>query len=188
MLILENALADSSPVPAFDLIEATAVLRRTPAALRGMLEGLPEAWTRVDEGPETWSAFDVIGHLCDGEETDWIPRARIILEHGSARPFDPYDRFRHLTFDHGQTIEARLERFAHLRERSLQALDAMALNEALLDREGRHPALGVVTLRNLLAAWVTHDLDHVFQISRVLAKRYREDVGPWTEYMRVLRS
>jgi hypothetical protein len=164
------------------------LLRRTPAVLSALLLDLPEPWLTAREGEGTWSAFDVVGHLCDGEETDWIPRARLILEHGDAKPFEPYDRFRHLSVDHGRTIAQRLERFARLRQASLEALASMRLTAADLDRPGRHPALGPVTLRQLLSTWTAHDLDHLFQISRVLAKRYRDDTGPWIEYLRVLRS
>ncbi len=170
----------------FRLDEATLLLRRTPAVLRELLTGLPESWLTAGEGEGTWSPFQVVGHLCDGEETDWIPRARIILEHGAARPFDPYDRFRHLSVDHGATIEARLERFARLRAGSLAALAGMKLAEADLDRTGIHPEFGPVTLRQLLSTWVAHDLDHVVQISRTLAVRQRNDAGPWTRYLRVL--
>jgi DinB superfamily len=170
------------------LSEAVAVLERTPRTLRALLEGLPEAWLGATEGASTWSAFDVVGHLCDGEETDWIPRARIILEHGEARPFDPYDRFRHQRVDHGRTLEERLARFDRLRSESLRSLAALSIDEAALARRGTHPELGPVTLGQLLATWVAHDLDHLHQISRVLARRYRDDVGPWVAYLRVVRD
>ena len=172
----------------FTWTEGREVLRRTPATLRAMLGGLPEAFVRLDEGPETWSPFDVVGHLIDGEETDWVPRARIILEHGPARPFDPYDRFLHLSRAARETLAGRLDRFAELRAQSLATVDAMRLGPAELAREGRHPALGPVTLAQLLATWVTHDLDHVTQIARTIAKGYRKEAGPWIEYIKVLRQ
>jgi hypothetical protein len=130
----------------------------------------------------------VVGHLCDGEETDWIPRARIILEHGEARPFDPYDRFRHQKVDHGRTLAERLDRFERLRRESLRSLAALEIDEARLARRGTHPELGTVTLGQLLATWVAHDLDHLHQISRVLARRYRDEAGPWVAYLRVLKG
>jgi hypothetical protein len=168
--------------------EAREVLRRTPATLDAMLRGLPEAFVRLDEGPDTWSPFDVVGHLIDGEETDWVPRTRIILEHGPARPFDPYDRFSHLARKASETLAGRLDRFAELRAANLVTIDAMKLGPADLAREGRHPALGPVTLGMLLATWVTHDLDHVTQIARTIAKGYRKEAGPWVEYIKVLRQ
>jgi len=168
--------------------EAREVLRRTPAALRELLGGLPEAWVRLDEGPDTWSPFDVVGHLIDGEVTDWVPRTRLILEHGAARPFVPFDRFAHLTRAAGETLSARLDRFATLRAENLAAIDALRLGPAELARGGLHPELGPVTLGQLLATWVTHDLDHLAQIARTMAKGYKEEAGPWIRYIRVLRQ
>jgi hypothetical protein len=172
----------------FRVDEAVAMLERTPRALRAWLEGLPESWVHATEGESSWSPFAIVGHLCDGEETDWIPRARIILEHGEARPFDTFDRYRHQRVDHGATLAERLDRFQRLRTASLEALGSLGLDEAALRRRGTHPELGSVTLEQLLATWVAHDLDHLFQIARVMAKRYREDAGPWIAYLRVLRS
>jgi hypothetical protein len=170
------------------LSEAVAVLERTPGILRALLGGLPDPWLRATEGEGTWSAFDVVGHLCDGEETDWIPRARIILEHGEARPFDPYDRFRHLRVDHGKTLEERLDRFERLRRESLESLAGLRIDAEALGKRGTHPELGTVTLSQLLATWVAHDLDHLHQVSRVLARRYRGEAGPWVAYLRVLKG
>lgn len=169
----------------FDLAEGRAVLARTPAALRSLLAGLPEPWLRCDEGPQTFSPHQVLGHLIHGEKTDWIARTRIILEQGEARPFDPYDRFAQDREPPATTPEL-LDRFAELRRASLDALDALQLKESDLDRRGTHPALGTVTLRQLLATWVAHDLSHVGQIARVMAKRYTDAVGPWRQYLRVL--
>ena len=164
------------------------VLARTPAVLKQLLSGLPEPWIRLDEGPATWSPFDVVGHLIDGEETDWVPRARIILAHGAARAFVPFDRFAHLARAPQETLDGRLARFAELRAANLAAIDALNLGPGELALPGRHPELGPVTLGQLLATWVTHDLNHVAQISRTMAKGYRTEAGPWIQYIRVLRE
>lgn len=170
----------------FDLAMATEVLRRTPRALEDLLGGLPEPWVRGTEGPDTFSAFDVVGHLIDGEETDWIPRARIILSNGPDPRFEPYDRFRHWTRNVGRTLPSLLEEFARLRAENLGTLESWKLTEEQLGLPGVHPTLGAVTLRQLLAAWVVHDLGHVAQVARVMAKQYREAVGPWVPFMPVL--
>lgn len=170
----------------FALDEATAILARTPATLSALLRGLPEGWIAAHEGGETWSPFDVMGHLIHGEKTDWVPRARIILEHGDARPFDPFDRFAQFEASKGRTLASLLDEFAQLREGNLRELASLRLTEKDLDRGGRHPELGPVTLRQLLATWVTHDLDHVAQISRVLARQYSDEVGPWRAYLRII--
>lgn len=170
----------------FDLAEGIAILERTPALLDAWLRGLPNAWVRADEGGDTWNAFDVVGHLIDGEETDWIPRARIILEQGEGRPFDKYDRFAQATRFAGWSLETLLDRFAALRRDNLATVRGWRLTGEQLDRRGRHPELGAVTLRQLLATWVAHDLNHLAQISRVMAKRHAEDVGPWRAYLSIL--
>lgn len=170
----------------FALDEAVAILSRTPATLDALLRGLPDGWTSAHEGSDTWSPFDVLGHLVHGERTDWIPRARIILEHGEARAFETFDRFAQFRESEGKTLPQLLDEFGALRRESLRALAALHLTDAALDRRGRHPALGVVTLRQLLATWVAHDLDHVVQISRVMAKQYSDAVGPWRAYLRVI--
>jgi hypothetical protein len=169
-----------------DCQDATAVLERTPAALRGMLAGLPESWLLADEGPDTFSPRDVVGHLIHGEETDWIPRMRIILDHGESVPFTPFDRFAFRTASVGHTTDALLDRFAELRTGNLRALRALALDEAALARTGMHPGLGRVTLAQLFAAWVVHDLGHVKQIARAMARQYTAAVGPWREYLTIL--
>ncbi len=166
--------------------EAVAILARTPAALDALLRGLPDGWVVANEGGDTWSPFDVIGHLIHGEQTDWLPRARIILEHGEARAFDKFDRFAQLAVSEGRTLANVLDELATLRDTNLRELAAMRLTDADLDRRGRHPELGVVTLRQLLATWVAHDLDHVMQVSRVLARQYSDEVGPWRAYLRVI--
>ena len=170
----------------FDLAQSYAVLERTPGVLRALLAGLPETWTTPNEGPDTWSAFNVVGHLIDGEATDWMARARIILAQGENRRFDPFDRFRHIAATTGKTLGELLDRFAALRERNLADLKALALGPAQLALTGEHPALGTVTLEQLLATWVVHDLGHIAQIARVMAKQYGVAVGPWQEYLPVL--
>ncbi len=174
-------------VTGFSLDEAIAVLTRTPAALDALLRGLPDTWMRRNEGKDTWSAFDILGHLIVGERTDWVPRVRIILLNGETRPFDPFDRFAQLKLNPDQTIGQRLDDFARLRSESLAALQALNLQPEDLARRGTHPGLGPVTLSELLAAWAVHDLTHLHQLSRVMAHQYREAVGPWAAYMGVLR-
>jgi len=169
----------------FDLELSIDVLRRTPAALREMLLGVAEPWARGTEGPETFSPFDVVGHLIDGEETDWVPRARLILARGEAR-FEPYDRFRHQGRNAGRSLGSLLGEFARLREANLDTVRGWRLTAAELDLPGHHPALGRVTLRQLLAAWVVHDLGHIAQAARVMAKQYKDAVGPWVPFMPVL--
>ena len=166
--------------------EAVAILSRTPATLNALLRDLPDGWIVAHEGGDSWSPFDVIGHLIHGERTDWLQRIRIILEHGETREFDKFDRSAQFTESRGCTLAELLDEFASLRQANLRALDALHITHADLDRRGRHPALGVVTLRHLLATWVAHDLDHVMQISRVLATQYSEEVGPWRAYLRVI--
>lgn len=170
----------------FDPDRALEVLERTPAVFYAMLNGLPDAWTRSNEGPDTFSAFDNVGHLLHGERTDWITRARIILEQGESRRFEPFDRFAHYRENEGRSLDELLDDFADARRRSLETLRGWQLGDAQLALEGEHPALGTVTLRQLLAAWVAHDLGHVAQTARVLAKQYREAVGPWRAYLPVL--
>ena len=171
---------------AFAVEEAIAILERTPAALDALLRGLPDGWIAAHEGGETWSPFDVIGHLIHGERTDWMPRARMILQQGDARPFDTFDRLAQFAESRGRTLASLLDELAALRRESLRELAALRLTDADLDRRGRHPAFGVVTLRQLLATWVAHDLDHVMQIARVLARQYSDEVGPWRAYLRII--
>jgi hypothetical protein len=171
----------------FSMAGAIAVLTRTPATLDALLRGLSDTWVRRNEGKDTWSAFDIVGHLIVGERTDWIPRMRIILRNGEARPFDRFDRFAHLKESPDQPIEQLLDDFARLRNESLAALQAFSLQPEDLARRGTHPELGGVTLSELLAAWAVHDLTHLHQLSRVMAHQYREAAGPWTAYMGVLR-
>jgi DinB superfamily len=169
----------------FHLERSVDVLRRTPGTLIGLVNGLDDTWTRATEGAETFSAFDVIGHLIDGEETDWVPRARLILDR-STTPFEPYDRFRHRGRNAQRSVGSLVEEFGRLRADNLKVLDSWRLSEADLDLSGTHPGLGRVTLRQLLAAWVVHDLGHIAQIARVMAKQYREEIGPWAQYLPVV--
>ena len=169
-----------------NLSEPIEILERTPRTLHGLLDDVSKRWESGTEGPETFSPFDNVGHLVDGEETDWMVRARIILAQGANRRFEPYDRFRHRRRSAGRTLESLLEEFAKLRAENLKALRSWNLTEAQLDLLGEHPSLGPVTLRQLLAAWVVHDLGHIAQVARVMAKQYRAEVGPWVQYLPVL--
>jgi hypothetical protein len=164
-----------------------ALLTRTPLALNALLRDLPEAWTHCNEGDQTWSAFDIVGHLIHGERTDWMPRARMILQSGETRTFEPFDRWAQEHESEGQSLEQLLDEFAHMRTENLKELRALHLAPEDLARRGRHPALGVVTLSQLLATWAAHDLTHLHQLSRVMAHQYREAVGPWRAYLGVLQ-
>ena len=170
----------------FSPSDAVAILTRTPAILNAWLRGLPDAWVLRNEGKDTWSAFDIVGHLIVGERTDWMPRVRVILEDGEA-PFDPFDRFAQAKESQGKSLVDLLDDFTRLRRENLSALGGLNLRPEDLTRRGRHPALGVVTLSELLATWAVHDLTHVHQLSRVMAHQYREAVGPWSAYLGVLR-
>jgi len=170
----------------FELANGIAVLERTPRTLRSLLAGLPTAWTEPNEGPGTWSAFDVVGHLIHGERTDWIPRARIILAQGPDRRFAPFDRFAHQRVEESRTLAELLEEFERLRASSLVTLAGWRLTEDRLALEGEHPEFGTVTLRQLLATWVAHDLGHLAQISRVMACQYRSAIGPWRAYLSIM--
>jgi hypothetical protein len=168
------------------LDDATALLARTPAVLAGLLGGMPQAWLDCREGPKTFSPIDVLGHLIYGEQVDWIPRARIILEQGEARPFDPFDRVGFEDLIAGKSAKELLDTFAALRNQNLQALAELKLRPEMFGRTGTHPGLGRVTLGQLLAAWVVHDLGHLAQIERVMARQYREAVGPWRQFLPIL--
>lgn len=171
----------------FTLADATAVLSRTPVVLRSLLSGLSPEWTTNNEGENTWSPYDVIGHLIHGERTDWIPRLKIILASGEAEPFPPFDRFAMFEESQGKSLEELLATFAELREQSLTTLASLHLTTEDLDKRGMHPALGSVRLESLLATWVVHDLSHLAQITRTMAKQYRGAVGPWAEYLSILQ-
>ena len=170
----------------FDLPTGAAVLRRTPSALGALLAGLPPQWTDGTEGPDTWSPYDILGHLVQGERADWIPRARIILAQGDDRRFQPFDRFAQFRESQGKSLADLLDEFARLRAESLSTLESWRLTDVELALEGEHPAFGPVTLRQLLSTWVAHDLGHVAQTARVMAKQYRDAVGPWRAYLPVM--
>ena len=172
----------------FTTAEGTAILSRTPAILNAWLRGLPDGWTTAHEGGNTWSPYDVVGHLIHGEQTDWIPRARIILEHGETRAFEPFDRFAQFGASAHRSLESLLDEFADLRGANVQALESLRLTPDDLERRGLHPELGVVTLGQLLATWVAHDLDHLNQISRVMGRQYTNAVGPWKAYLRIVNQ
>jgi hypothetical protein len=170
----------------FELAQAIEILRRTPATLNALLRDLPEPWLVQNEGVDTWSPYDVIGHLIHGEETDWIPRAKIIIEHGETRAFEPFDRVAMFEESKGKSFVELLDTFAELRAKNLCELDSLSLTADLLNKRGRHPELGVVTLRQLLSTWVVHDLGHIRQVVRVMSKQYRDAIGPWRPYLSIL--
>lgn len=169
------------------LEDTVSLLSRTPAALDVLLRDLPETWTFRNEGENTWNVFDVIGHLVHGERTDWMSRARMILQFGESRTFEPFDRLGQVRESQGKSLGQLLDEFARLRSENLGELRALNLRQVDLERSGRHPSFGVVTLSELLATWVTHDLTHLHQISRIMAHQYRETVGPWSVYLGVLQ-
>lgn len=171
----------------FNLEQAIEILSRTPAVLNSLLSGLSSDWITSNEGDETWSPFDVLGHLIHGERTDWIPRIKIILQSGEAETFETFDRFAQFEESKGRSLEELLNTFAALRSQSLTTLASLNITAEDLTRRGTHPALGSVRLEELLATWVVHDLSHLTQITRTMAKQYREAVGPWETYLSVLQ-
>jgi uncharacterized damage-inducible protein DinB len=171
---------------AFFFEDALPILRATPSVLRAWLSELPESWIMANEGPETWSPFDVVGHLIHGERTDWIPRLELLLAHGESRPFTPFDRFAQFRASQGKSLSELLDTFAELRQANVERLESLQLRTSDLDRRGLHPELGPVTLGQLLATWVAHDLNHLGQIARVMGRQYTRAVGPWIEYLPLL--
>ena len=170
-----------------NLLQTMSLLSRTPAALDALLRDLPEAWTLRNEGEGTWNVFDVVGHLIHGERSDWMTRTKVILQSGEKQPFEPFDRLGQFRESQGKSLGQLLDEFARLRSENLIELRALNLGDADLERRGRHPALGVVTLSELLSTWAVHDLTHLHQISRIMAHQYRDDVGPWSRYLGVLQ-
>jgi hypothetical protein len=170
----------------FDLPAGLAVLERTPHTLRAMLAGLPPAWTDANEGPDTWSPYVIVGHLIYGERANWIPRAQVILAQGPQRRFTPFDRFAQFRESQGKSLADLLDEFGRLRSENLTTLAAWRLTDAQLALEGEHPEFGPVTLRQLLATWVAHDLGHIAQTARVMAKQYRDAIGPWRAYLPIM--
>jgi uncharacterized damage-inducible protein DinB len=171
----------------FSLNDALPVLRATPTVLRAWLSGLPDSWITATEGPDTWSPFDIVGHLIHGERTDWIPRLELLLAHGESQPFTPFDRFAQYQDSRGKSLAQLLDTFAELRQSNVARLESLQ-TQLDLERLGRHPELGPVTLGQLLATWVAHDLSHLGQIARVMARQYTDQVGPWVEYLPLLGS
>ena len=170
----------------FDLAETLDILERTPSVVGTLLRGTSPSWYTANEGPDTWSAFDIVGHLIHGEETDWVPRARIILEHGDTQPFEPFDRFAQFSRFPGWSLDQLLDQFTHLRQANLKIVKDWRLTATQLALPGRHPELGSVSLRQLLATWAVHDLNHIAQIARVMAKQYSNEVGAWRAYLSIL--
>ena len=168
--------------------DALPVLRRTPGTLRALLLDLPPAWSQATEGAGTWSPFDVVGHLIHGERTDWVPRVEHMLQYGDTTPFPPFDRDAMFAASEGLSLRELLDTFEQLRTGNLDRLAALGLTDADLARRGRHPEFGVVTMGQHLATWVAHDLGHVGQVVRVMARQYSEAVGPWRVYLSILGS
>ncbi len=172
----------------YRLDQAIEILSRTPGTLRALLDGLSDPWAQATEGGETWSPFDVVGHLIHGERTDWIPRARLVLDHGERQVFEPFDRFAQERESQGKSLEQLLDEFQALRAENVQTLKSWSLTEDDLDSRGRHPEFGPVTLRQHLSTWVVHDLGHIAQAVRAMAKQYADQVGPWKTYLRILNA
>jgi uncharacterized damage-inducible protein DinB len=171
----------------FDLKLAIEVLDRTPKILMAWLRDLPEEWTHYKSDAESWSAFDIVGHFIHGEKTDWIPRAQIILQREGIKEFEPFDRFAQYETSKGKTLERLLDEFCQLRERNLGTLREFNLQPEDYKLQGKHPELGIVTLRQLLSTWVVHDLEHLAQTAQVMAQQYENEVGPWSDYLGVLK-
>jgi hypothetical protein len=171
----------------FTIDKSIEILERTPDVLKSMLSGLSSEWTLANEGDGTWSAYDVIGHLIHGERTDWIPRAKVILSGKDNRQFTPFDRFAQFSESREKSLQELLSEFELLRKENLNWLVEKRINDKDLEEKGIHPDFGEVSLSQLLATWVVHDLTHIAQISRVIAKQYKEAVGPWIVYLRVLQ-
>jgi len=170
----------------YSIERSIEILERTPAVLNTMLAGIGDEWVMNNEGPETFSPYDVIGHLLHGEKTDWTARTKMILEFGDTKTFVPWNRFAQYEESKGKTLQQLLDEFAAIRKENVDWLKSLQLTEADLDKKGMHPRLGSVTLRNLLATWVAHDLTHVAQVARVMAKQYKHEMGPWPEFFRIL--
>ncbi len=171
----------------FSIAKSLEILEHTPAVLKSMLQHLSPEWTSVNEGPGTWSVYDVIGHLIHGEKTDWMPRAMIILSDKADKSFEPFDRFAQMQQDKAASLSQLLEEFSNLRKMNIEKLKEQNIGKNALKEKGIHPAFAEVTLSQLLATWTVHDLNHIAQISRVIAKQYKEAVGPWTAYLKILQ-
>jgi len=172
----------------FNLKEAIEILERTPAVLTSLLSGLPDCWIFFNEGGESWSLFDIVGHLIHGEKKDWILRAETILEYGEEKPFEPFDRFAQFKGSEGKTLSDLLKEFAKLRRGNIDVLNKLNLNENDFNKKGIHPEFGKVNLKQLFSTWAVHDLSHIRQISRVMAKQYKNEIGPWEKYLPVMNE
>lgn len=172
----------------FNLETAVEILRRTPATLDALLRPLSGAWIYPNEGGDSWSPYDIVGHLIESEELNWVPRAKVIIAYGEAHTFEPFDRFAMFEHSRGKSLPELLDRFGQLREENLAELERMSLTPEMLLKQGAHPELGTVTLGQLLSTWVVHDLGHIAQVARVMAKQYRDAVGPWQAYLPVLNK
>ncbi len=172
----------------FKLNQSIQILQRTPAVLQTLLSGLADDWINKNEGGDTWSAFDIVGHLLYGEKTDWMVRMEIILESGTSETFIPFDRFAQFNESKGKSMDNLLNAFTSARKQNIEKLSSAKLTEKLLDKKGVHPAFGEVTLRQLIATWTVHDLAHLSQITRVMAKQYKEETGPWLQYINLLKE
>lgn len=172
----------------YNLHQAIEILERTPQVIRTLLDGISSEWITNNEGPDTWSPYQVVGHLIYGEKTDWIPRSRIILSDSSDKTFEPFDRFAQEKEDQNRSINELLTEFADLRKENIAALKAFNITNEDLDKKGIHPELGECTLGSLLSTWVVHDLGHIAQISRVMAKQYKDEVGVWSQYLGILKK
>ena len=170
-----------------NLEKSIEILERTPTVLQTLLQNLSDDWILHNEGEETWSVYDVIGHLIHGEKTDWIPRTEIILSENPNKTFKPFDRFAQFELSKGKTLSQLLDEFTILRKKNIEVLRSKKITENDLNKKGVHPTFGEVTLSQLLSTWAVHDLNHIAQIVRVMAKQYKEDVGPWIEYLRILQ-
>ncbi|MFM6926161.1 MAG: DinB family protein [Ferruginibacter sp.] len=170
----------------YSLARSYEILDRTPAVLQALLDSLPDDWVMPNEGPDTFSPYDVVGHLIHGEKTDWVPRIKKVLEFGNIQAFDKYDRFAQYELSKGKTLQQLLDEFTALRKENMVWFKSLNLSETDLDKTGMHPVLGEVTLRNLLATWVVHDLTHISQVTRVMAKQYKTEMGPWPQFFRIL--
>ena len=171
----------------FELDKAIEILERTPKVMQALLSGISKEWSTQNEGPDTWSPYDVVGHLVHGEKTDWMPRLEIVLGTSERTTFEPYDRFAQFEMNKGKNLATLLSEFEILRKRNIETLRSKKLSEVDLNKTANHPSLGVVNLKNLLSAWVVHDLGHITQVSRVMAKQYKEEIGPWIKYLTIVK-
>jgi len=172
----------------FDINRAIEVLERTPSVIKSLLSEISDEWTLNNEGENTWSPYDVVGHLVHGEKTDWMPRLEMVLGNSETKTFEPYNRFAQFEMSKGKSLATLLSEFELFRKENLDTLKAKNISEKDLNKIANHPSLGSVTLKNLLSAWVVHDLGHITQISRVMAKQYKEEIGPWSKYLTIVKT